>query len=108
MYSEQTLTELDNLKFLGLHINSHFTCKFHIDLLLGKLSTACFVVRKLSHGLGRDANQSAYFAYFPLINKVQCNFLGKFNQCKYGIFTPEEGYNNNKWSRFKMFLRRAV
>ena len=29
VYSDQTLTELDNLKFLGLHIDSHFMWKFH-------------------------------------------------------------------------------
>jgi len=54
VYSDQTLTKLDNLKFLGLHIESHFTWKFHIDLLL-KFSIACFVVKTLSHVLGRDA-----------------------------------------------------
>jgi len=54
VYSDQTLTELDNLKFLGLQIESHITWKFHIDLLL-KFSIACFVVKKLSHVLGRDA-----------------------------------------------------
>jgi hypothetical protein len=54
VYSNQTLTELDNLKFLGVHIESNITWKFHIDLLL-KFSIACFVVKKLSHILGRDA-----------------------------------------------------
>jgi len=53
-YSDQTITELDNLKFLGLHIESHFMWKFHIHLLL-KFSIACFVVKKLSHVIGRDA-----------------------------------------------------
>jgi hypothetical protein len=34
VYSDQTLTELDYLKFLCLRIESHFTWKFHVDLLL--------------------------------------------------------------------------
>jgi hypothetical protein len=63
VYSDQTLTELDSLKFLGLHIDSQFTLKFHIDLLLHNLSIACFVVRNFSYALGRDAIKSAYFAY---------------------------------------------
>jgi len=46
VYSNQTLTELDNLKFLGLHTESHFMWKSHIDLLL-KLSIACFIVKKI-------------------------------------------------------------
>jgi hypothetical protein len=61
VYFDQT--ELDNLKFLGLLIDSHFTWKFHIDLLLHKMSTACCMVRKLSHVLGRDAIKSAYSSY---------------------------------------------
>jgi len=28
VYSDQTLSELDNLKFLGLHIDNHFMWKF--------------------------------------------------------------------------------
>jgi hypothetical protein len=45
------------------------SCGNFTDLLLHKLSTACFVVRKLSHVLGRDAIKSAYFAHFhSLIN----------------------------------------
>jgi hypothetical protein len=69
VYSDQTLTELNNIKFLGLHIDSHFTWKFHIDLLLLKLSTDCFVVKKLSHVLGRDAVKSTYLAYFHSLIK---------------------------------------
>jgi hypothetical protein len=42
--TDQTLTELDNLKFLGLHTVSHFTWKFRIDLLF-KFRIACFVVK---------------------------------------------------------------
>jgi hypothetical protein len=54
VYVEQTLVELDNLKFLGLQLDNHLTQKLHTDLLLHKLSNACFVIR-LSYILGIDA-----------------------------------------------------
>jgi hypothetical protein len=64
VFSGQTLTELDNLKFLGLYIDSHLTWKSHIDFLLCKLSTACFVIRRLYKILSREADKLVYFAYF--------------------------------------------
>ena len=83
MYSDQILTELDNLKFLDLHIDSHFTWKFHIDLLLHNLSIVCFVVRKVSHALGRDAIKSAYLAYCHSLIRYNIIFRGNStNACR--------------------------
>jgi hypothetical protein len=76
VYSDQTLTELDNLKFLGLHIDSHFTWTFHIDLLLHNLSIACVVLKKFSHALGRDALKSAYLAYCHSLISYNIIFRG--------------------------------
>jgi hypothetical protein len=54
VYIDQTLTELDNLKFLGLQLDND---------LMG-FSTACLIKRRLSHILGIDAIRSAYYAPF--------------------------------------------
>jgi hypothetical protein len=57
VYVDQTLVELDNLKFLRLQLDNHLMQKLHINLLLHKLSNACFVIR-LSYILGTDAMHS--------------------------------------------------
>jgi hypothetical protein len=95
VYSDQTLTDIHNLKFLGLHINSHFTWKFHIKLLIHKLSTACFVVRKLSHVFGRDAIKSAYFAYF-------CSLI------RYGIIFWGNSTNENRVLGYFYLQKRVI
>jgi hypothetical protein len=57
VYVDQTLAELDNLKFLGLQLNNHLPQKLQINLSLNKLGNPCFVIR-LSYILGIDAMHS--------------------------------------------------
>ena len=38
--------------------------KSHIDFILSKLGSACFVIRRLSHVLDIDAIKAAYYSYF--------------------------------------------
>jgi len=52
--ADQALTELYTIKFLGLHLDNHPMLKSHIDFILHKLVTACFVII-LSHVLDIDA-----------------------------------------------------
>jgi hypothetical protein len=74
-YKDQILTETNNRMFLGLQLDNHLTWKIRINQLLHKLSTACFVVRRLFHVLNTDdALRITYFAYFH--SKI---FLVKFN-----------------------------
>jgi hypothetical protein len=40
---------LETIKFLGLQLDNHLTCKGHLDLLLQKLNTVGFLMRKLSY-----------------------------------------------------------
>jgi hypothetical protein len=43
------LEVVEMIEFLGLQLDNHLICKGHIDLLLHKLSTAGFLMRKLSY-----------------------------------------------------------
>jgi hypothetical protein len=63
---------LDYKLFIGLW-------KFHIDLLLHKLGTVRYDVRKLSHVLGRNAIKSNYLACFHLLIKYGVIFWGNSN-----------------------------
>jgi hypothetical protein len=46
--ADQTLSEMDTIKFLGLHLNSHLSWKSHTNVLVRKLSCVCYVMRKLT------------------------------------------------------------
>ena len=49
--ADQDLTELYTVKFLGLHLDNHLLWKPHVDFILHKLDTACFVIIRLPHVL---------------------------------------------------------
>jgi hypothetical protein len=46
MHHNKSLKELEMMKFLSLQLDNHLTYKGHIDFLLHKLSTVCFIMRK--------------------------------------------------------------
>jgi hypothetical protein len=57
------------MKFLGLQLDNHLTCKGHIDFLLHKLSTLCFLMRKLYYTLNTNELKTVYYAcYHSLVN----------------------------------------
>jgi hypothetical protein len=41
----KSLQEVDMVKFLGLQLDNHLMYKAHIDSLLHKLATVCFLMR---------------------------------------------------------------
>jgi hypothetical protein len=47
-YHNSIIKESNNIKFLGLELDKFLNWKKHIDRLLPKLSTACFVIRTMS------------------------------------------------------------
>jgi hypothetical protein len=53
-YKNITIKEVASTKFLGMCIDNHMNWKCHTDQILPTLSTACFVMRKLSHILNSD------------------------------------------------------
>jgi len=70
-YIEQTA----NTKFLGLETDNRINLKSHIELMIPKLSAACYVVRLTVHISNSNSNsnsntpKSIYYAYFHSIIK---------------------------------------
>ena len=44
-YKDKCIEEAVNLKFLGIEIDSHLTWRNHIDQIIPKPSTACYMIR---------------------------------------------------------------
>jgi hypothetical protein len=65
-WRHQTLSVMDTL---GLHLNNHLSWKSHANVLVRKLSSVCYVMRKLSNILNIVTLRIVYFAYFQsLVN----------------------------------------
>jgi hypothetical protein len=78
-----------NTKFLGPQIDNHLSWKNHIDLMIPKLSRACYAIRLMSHINSTDTLKSIYFAYFHSIMKYGIIFWGNSSNSKI-IFTLQK------------------
>jgi hypothetical protein len=63
-YNNQALTDTENIKFLGVYLDCHLTWNLHLDNLIKKLSSICFLLRKLASIVNVKTLRMAYFAHF--------------------------------------------
>ena len=75
-YADQILVEINTVKLLGLQLDSHHTWKTHINSLLHKLSTVCFIMRRLSLMLNIDTLRIVHFVHFHTLIKYSIIFWG--------------------------------
>jgi len=61
------VTSSSNTKFLGLIIDDSLSWKAHIDQMMSKLNTACFVIRKIQAIMSPETLRMVYFAYIHSI-----------------------------------------
>jgi hypothetical protein len=71
---DKSFLEAETIKFLGLQLDNHLTYKGHTeDLLLHKLSTVCFLMRKLYYILNINDLKTIYYAYYHSL--VKCGII---------------------------------
>ena len=73
-YIGKLLTEVTNVRFLGMNIDDHLNWKSHIELILPKLGAACFAVRRIFFVLNIDALPIVCFAHFHSVLKYGIKF----------------------------------
>jgi hypothetical protein len=61
-YQNNPIKESINTKFLGLKLDKHINWRNHINKILPKLSTACFVVRSTYTSSNMSTLKVIYFA----------------------------------------------
>ena len=64
VYNNRALTVTESIKFLSMHLDCNLTWKSHIDNLIKKLSSICFMLRKLLPILNVKLLHMVYFAHF--------------------------------------------
>jgi len=76
-HEDKYIEEAVNLKFLGIHVDSHLNWKNHIDRITPKLSVAaCYMIRQIYYICNNDTLRSIYFAYFQSIVSYGIIFWG--------------------------------
>jgi len=62
-YQENYVKSSPHTNFLGLIIDDSLLWKAHIDQMMPKLNTACFVIRMMQAIMSTETSRMAYFAY---------------------------------------------
>jgi hypothetical protein len=87
--------EVDMVKFPGLQLDNRLMYKAHIDSLLHKLTTVCFLMRKLYYILNINGLKIVYYAYYQ-------------SPVKYGIIYWGNTADSNKVSVLQKKMIRIM
>jgi hypothetical protein len=67
VYNDHPITLLHNIKFLGIYINDSINWSNHIDYIVPKLSTACYIMRSIKSYMSLNTMKTIYYSYFNSI-----------------------------------------
>jgi hypothetical protein len=76
MHHNRLLIGTNNTKFLGLELDKNVNWKNHIQKMLPKLSSACYLIRRMCPSCNINTLKMIYFAYFHLIMEFGIIFWG--------------------------------
>ena len=62
-FGNKKIATVQNLKFLGLNIDTTLTWKHHIDVLISRLNKACYAIRSIKPFMSLEVPRSTYFSY---------------------------------------------
>ncbi|PNF20445.1 hypothetical protein B7P43_G08125 [Cryptotermes secundus] len=64
VYDDMEISNSSHIKFLGVNIVNTLSWKTHIDLLIPKLSSACYAIRAIKPYVNQETLLMVYYAYF--------------------------------------------
>jgi hypothetical protein len=88
-YQNMSLSGVDNTKFLGLRLDKHINWKNHIHKTLPKLSSVCYLIRRMYPYFNKTTLKMIYFAYFHSVMEFGTPFWGVSIESK-KVFLQQE------------------
>jgi hypothetical protein len=76
MIDNKHILTVKETKFLGLIIDKTLTWKEHIDYIIPKLSSACYVMRTVKPHVSHNTLNIIYYSYFHLVMNYGLLFWG--------------------------------
>jgi hypothetical protein len=70
------ITSVTNIKFLGIHLQDTINWKCHIEYILPKLSSACYIMRNIKQIMPINTLKTVYYSYFNAIITYGLPFWG--------------------------------
>jgi hypothetical protein len=67
IYLKKKIIGINNTKFLGLELDKNISWKNHVQKILPKLNSACYLVRRMYPCCKSNTLKMIYFAYFHAV-----------------------------------------
>ena len=75
-YNGNIVPKINEIKFLGIHINNTLTWNSHIEAILPKLSSACYDMKSIKPYLSQQTLKVIYYSYFHAVMSYGIIFWG--------------------------------
>jgi len=76
IYQKKIITGTNNTKCLGSELDKNISWKNHVQKIIPKLSSACFLVRRMNPCCNSNTLKTIYFVYFHTIMEYGIIFWG--------------------------------
>jgi len=73
---EYPITALANIKFLGIYLNNLITWNCHIEYIVSRLSSACYIMRSIKPYMSLSTLKAIYYSYFNSVISYSLLFWG--------------------------------
>jgi hypothetical protein len=75
--NDNLITYLPEIKYLGIHIHDSINWNYHIDCIIPKLSTVCYIMRSIKKLMSHSSTlRTVYYSYFNAIISYGLPFWG--------------------------------
>jgi hypothetical protein len=65
--NNRQITTLSNIKFLGININDSMNWSCHVEYIIPKVSSACYIMRRVKHYMTLNTLKTIYYSYFNTV-----------------------------------------
>jgi hypothetical protein len=73
---KQPVTTFSIIKFLGMYINDSMNWSCHVECIMPKLSSACYIMRSIVSYVSFNTFKTIYYSYFNSIISYSLIFCG--------------------------------
>jgi hypothetical protein len=87
--NNRLITTLSNIKFQGININDSMNWSGHVEYIIPKLTSACYIMRSVKPSMPLNTLQTIYYSYFNTVMSYGLLFWGNSPQSS-RIFVMQE------------------
>jgi hypothetical protein len=102
IYQKKIIIGINNIKFLGLNLDKNICWKNRVQKILPKLSSACYLVRRMYPCCKSNTLKMIYFTYFHAFMEYGIIFWG--DSVESNLPTTRKNNRNYDRIRFKDFM----